>query len=691
MKDRDFRVVITTGSPGFLSNEKYCRNKVEVCFVKIYMGKILNGIILCLVASLLAACGGPKIATANEQMERGEYFDASKTYRKIYNKLTKREERPLRGEIAFKMAECHRRLGQYARAAAAYQNAARYGYADSTLYLHLAQMQHSTGQYAAAVKSYSEYLSFRPSDFVAQNGIIGARMALEKKGATRYVVKNAKLFNSRRADYSPMFSDRSLDQLYFTTTNENATGTRKSEITGMKKGDIWFAGRNERGEWKRPEPAEGELNTDFDEGTPAFSPDGSTMYLSRARREPNSNTGVEIYTSQRSDAKWSAPVKFDITADTISSYAHPAVSPDGRWLYFASDMPGGQGGLDLWRINLHERQGSLENLGEWINTPGNEMFPYVRTDSVLYFASNGHPGYGGLDIFRAELTPSGGWKVTNMGTPVNSASDDFGITFGEGESGFFSSNRGDTRGYDHIFSFELPELKILISGWVLDRDEEPVANAVIRIVGNDGSNQKQVARSDGSFSFPLDRGVSYVMLAGAKGYLNAKQEFTSDTAEEDAEYSVDFILASVTKPVVIDNIFYDFDRATLRPESKTALDEMAQVLRDNPNVTIEMASHTDRKGSEEYNINLSARRAKSVIDYLISVGIAPERLQSQGYGKSRPKTITKKLAREYPQFQEGQELTEEFILSLPEADQEVADQINRRTEFQVLSIDYKMY
>ena len=239
--------------------------------------------------------------------------------------------------------------------------------------------------------------------------------------------------------------------------------------------------------------------------------------------------------------------------------------------------------------------------------------------------------------------------------------------------------------------FELPELNILISGWVLDKDEEPIPNAVIRIIGNDGSNQKQVARNDGSFSFPLQRGVSYVMLAGAKGYLNAKQEFTSDTAEEDAEYGVDFLLASINKPVVIENIFYDFDKATLRPESKTALDEMAQLLRDNPNVTIEMASHTDRKGSDDYNLDLSQRRAKSVIDYLIEAGINADRLQHQGYGESRPKTITKKLAREYPQFKEGDVLTEDYILALPEADQEVADQINRRTEFQVLSIDYMMF
>lgn len=646
---------------------------------------------LALLSLLLTGCGGAKLATADEQLARGEYYDASKTYRKIYNKLTKREERPLRGQVAFRMGECHRRLNQYARAAAAYQNAARYEYPDSMLYLYMAQMQHAAGNPAAAINSYREYLKWHPEDQLALSGLSGARMAQAREGATRYIVRNAKLFNSRRADYSPMFLGGSLDQLYFTTTTEKVTGDHRSEITGMKKGDIWFVTKDENGQWQRPQAVEGELNTEVDEGTPSFTPDGQTMYLSRARREPNANTGVEIYTSQRSDAKWSAPVLFEITRDTISSYAHPAVSPDGNWLYFSSDMPGGSGGRDIWRVNLKEREGSLENLGEWINTPGDEMFPYVRTDSLLYFASNGHPGYGGLDLFRARLTSSGGWEITNMGLPVNSAADDFGITFGEGESGFFSSNRTDNRGYDHIYSFELPDLKILISGWVLDRDEEPVPNAVIRIVGNDGSNQKQVARDDGSFSFPLQRGVSYVMMAGARGYLNSRQEFTADDAEEDAEYGVDFILAAINKPQVIENIFYDYDKATLRPESTAALDEMAQVLRDNPNVTIEMASHTDRHGSDEYNIGLSSRRARSVIDYLISVGIQPDRLQSQGYGKSRPKTITRKLAREYPQFPEGTVLTEEYILTLSPADQDAADQINRRTEFQVLSTDYQIF
>lgn len=641
---------------------------------------------------ILASCAGPKLSVADEQMARGEYFEAAKTYRKVYNKLKKKEERQLRGEVAFKMADCHLKLSQNAKASAAYQNAIRYGVTDSIAHLRLAQALHADGKYAAAITEYETYLKYDPENELAINGIAGARAAKDKSGSTRYIVKSPKFLNSRRSEFAPQFLERSnQDQLYFTTTNEKVTGKDKSEITGQKKGDIWYMKKDEKGQWTKPEAVEGELNSELDEGCVSFSPDGSTMYLTVARRSPTSNTGVEIYTSQRSDATWSKPVKFEITADTLSSYGHPAVSPDGTWLYFTSDMPGGSGGKDIWRINLKERGGSLENLGEWINTPGDDMFPYVRTDSVLYYSSNGRPGYGGLDIYRAELTPSGGWKVTNMGTPINSAGDDFGITFGEGESGFLTSNRGDARGYDHIFQFELPELKILISGWVLDRDEEPVPNAVIRIIGNDGSNQKQIAKPDGSFSFPLNRGISYVMLAGAKGYLNSRQEFTSDTTEVDMEYGIDFILASINKPVVIDNIFYDFDKATLRPESTVALDSLAEVLRDNPNVTIEMASHTDRKGADEYNLNLSARRAQSVIDYLISVGIPADRLQSQGYGESRPKTITKKLARQYPQFNEGDVLNEEYIEQLSEEDQEIADQINRRTEFQVLSIDYEMY
>ena len=652
-------------------------------------------IIVCLLLTAVAAgCRTPKLSEADAQFQRGEYYDASVTYKKAYNKLRKKEERPQRGEVAFKMGRCYRLLNMSARASAAFQNALRYEYPDSTTHFMLAQALHADGKYAAALRSYDKYLEFCPDDSLAINCAEGCRTAQEIRArGSRYVVKQAKLFNSRRADFCPMYLGADCDQIYYTSTTEKATGDKKSEITGMKNADVFFSKKNEKGEWERPEPVEGELNTEFDEGIVAFSPDAQTMYLTKARRELNAPTSVEIYTSTRSDAKWSAPVKFEITADTLSTFGHPAVSPDGEYLYFVSDMPGGYGGKDIWRISLKERQGSLVNLGPDINTEGNDDFPYVRSDGSLYFSSDGHPGMGGLDIFRATAVGDPAdlrWKVENMGFPINSAGDDFGITFGKGEDGFFSSNRGDARGYDHIYSFEYDPVRITIEGLVMDKDEEPVKNAIIRIVGNDGSNQKEVARDDGSFSFALQRGVKYVMLAGAKGYLNQKQEFASDSTMEDANYWVEFILPSISKPSVVENIFYDYDKADLRPESKTALNELIAVLHDNPNVTIEMASHTDRWGSDAYNINLSERRAKSVVDYLVENGISRDRLQPHGYGKSRPKTVTKRIARLYPQFKEGDILTEEFIKTLSEEDQQAADQINRRTEFSVLSLTYNM-
>lgn len=658
---------------------------------------IIVGMMLASVVLSLASCKGPKLKEADEAYDRGEYFDAATIYRKLYNRYNRKEDAWIRGELAFQLGMCHLKLNQGNRAAAAFQNAIRYEYEDTTLLLRLAQAQQREGQYAAAIKNYNEYLEIAPDSWEAQVGIRGCELAPGwKEEGSRYIVKQDKLLNSRRADYCPMYLDKNMEYIYYTSTSEKSTGELRSEITGTKKGDIYFSKKDEKGVWSRPEVVEGGLNTEHDEGAAAFSPDGSTMYLARAVRQDWPTT-VEIYTSTRSEAKWNAPQKFEITADTLSNYSDPAVSPDGKWLYFASDMPGGQGGTDIWRINLKDKHGTLENMGPQINTKGNERFPNMRTDSLLYFSSDGHPGMGGLDLFVAKLQPReegdkismDQWVIENMGVPMNSAADDFGITFGEGESGLFSSSRGDARGYDHIFRFVKPDLQIWISGYVVDKDDEPVPNATIRIVGDDGSNQKTAAKPDGSFRFDLQRGVKYAMLASADGYLNARQEFESDSTEEDAEYNVDFILAAMFKAQIIENIFYDFDKAVLRDESKLALDSMVMLLKDHPNIVIEMASHTDRVGSARYNQGLSQRRAQSVVDYLIANGIPRERLKPAGYGESRPKTVTKRIHSQYPQFEEGVTLTEEFIKGLSKEDQEAADQINRRTEFTVLDTTYE--
>jgi peptidoglycan-associated lipoprotein len=452
--------------------------------------------------------------------------------------------------------------------------------------------------------------------------------------------------------------------------------------------------QNENGEWLAPVELEDAVNTEFDEGTPSFSPDGNTMYYTYCAHDAEGNRTAEIYISRRSSASWSAGTRATIVKDSLTALAHPAVSPDGRYLYYVSDAIGGYGGKDIFRSRIigEGSFGPMENLGSEINTPGDELFPYVRDSVTIYFASNGHPGMGGLDIYKATQDSTGGWTVENMGAPVNSMSDDFGITFaGRAERGFFSSNRNDARGWDHLYSFEYPSVMVQIEGFVLDLEDYPVEDAIVRIVGKDGLNVRVPVRKDGSYKVELERDISYVMMAAARGYLNQNLELQTDPEERNETYIVDFFLTPINEPVVIENIFYAFDQATLRPESKEALDEMIKMLNDNPHVTIELGAHTDSKGTEEYNERLAQRRAQSVVDYLIAGGIDKERLEAKGYGESVPKTINKRMAENYDFLHEGDVLTEAFIKELTPDQQEIADQINRRTEFRVLRTNYNLF
>jgi peptidoglycan-associated lipoprotein len=414
------------------------------------------------------------------------------------------------------------------------------------------------------------------------------------------------------------------------------------------------------------------------------------MYYTYCPKDSLASQTAQIYVSSRSGAEWSVGRKVEIFKDSSLLAAHPAVGVDG-YLYFVSDGLGGYGGKDLWRVPL-SGLGSMypENLGPDINTSGDETFPFLRADSVLFFSSNGHPGMGGMDFFKA-IQHQGQWRIENMKAPLNSMADDFGITFaGRRESGFFSSNRNDGRGADHLYSFDLPGIYVAVEGWVLNREEQEIDSATVRIVGKDGVNQRLFVRADGTYSMEVIPGTDYVMMASAPGHLNQKQTLSVPNQEKSETYYVDFYLPSISRPVLIEDIFYDFNKATLRPESKTALDQLVALLNDNPHVTIELAAHTDRKGSDSYNESLSQRRAQSVVDYLIAHDIAPDRLQAKGYGKSIPTAVTRKMHEEYDFLPEEQTLTAEFIDTLDPVQQAIADQINRRTEFRVLSVHYRL-
>ena len=650
-------------------------------------------VLFLLIVSSLYSCKSAKLSDAEEKQRIGEYYEAAAIYRKVYTK-TSPKKRDLRGYIAYRMAECNRLINNTGKATSAYMNAIRYDYPDSTVYLRMGQMLQKTGRYPEAIKNYDIYMENDPSNLLAINGIQGCELAPGwKKNPTRYEVRRMDKFNSRRGEFSPMLAGDKYDQLYFASSRSKDKDAKVSAITGQNNNNLFLVKQDEKGAWLAPVELEDEVNTEYDEGTPSFSPDGNTMYYTYCAQDPEGPRTAEIYISTRSSAKWGKGTRATIVKDSVTALGHPSISPDGKYLYFVSDAVGGFGGKDIFRARVAGNDfGPMENLGEEINTPGDEMFPYVRDSVTLYFASNGHPGMGGLDLFKATQDSTGKWKVENLGAPINSMADDFGITFaGKEERGFFCSNRNDARGYDHIYSFERPTITIFIEGIVNDVDEYPIEDATVRIVGKDGLNVKVPVKKDGTYRVELERDIRYVMMASARGYLNQNYALHTGPEQKNDTYIVDFFLSPISKPVVIDNIFYDFDKATLRPESKKALDEMIKMLNDNPNVTIELGAHTDRKGTDQYNERLAQRRAQSVVDYLIAGGIEAARLEAKGYGESVPKMINKKMAKQFDFLKEGDVLTEEFILALPPEQQEIADQINRRTEFKVLRTNYNLF
>lgn len=647
-------------------------------------------LLLLLFLGLTNSCKQVKLKDADKAFAQGEYFEAAGMYRKLY-RSTKPFNRPLRAELAYKMAESYRILNMPERAIGGYANGFRYA-PDSLMHIQYARCLHKTKNYKEAIDQYENFLKYFPDNQFAKNGIEGCRQAIRwKENPTRYAVKRMDVLNSTRADFSPVYGSSDYLTLYFSSTRKEAKGESVSKITGQKNSDFFLARKNENGVWQKPEKIDSKINTEYDEGAGSVTASGDRMYYTSCVADSVKSSTAMIYVSARADGSWGEGKRFMVTRDSSAMTAHPAISPSGEYLYFVSDMPGGQGGKDIWRARLRGNEADyVENLGPEINTAGDEMFPYLRNDSTLYFSSDGHPGMGGLDIFKAVFNSrTNKWEISNMKAPVNSNGDDFGIAFeGNKDIGFFSSNRNDARGWDHIYSFEYPYAKVALEGYIIDKDDEFIKSATINIVGNDGTNSKIQGKNNGTYRLELERGKDYVLMAKAEGYLNAKMELKTVDLEKDTLYYVDFVLPAINKPVILENVFYDFNKATLNPDSKKELDGLVNLLKVNPNVTIELSAHTDRIGSDEYNKKLSLQRAQSAVDYLLSQGIEKERLEAAGYGKAQPKEVTKNLVKLYPFLKEGEVLTEQFILALPKEQQAICDQINRRTQFKVLKVDY---
>lgn len=672
---------------------------------------------------LLSGCSiQQRIKRADKKFAIGEYYTAADIYKQCYSRLSTQKDRELKGYVAYRQGECYRLINN-PRATNCYQSALRckYQLQDSLVYLHAAQALQYQGKYKEAIKYYDSYLEAHPTDYVAQAGKYACTKIEEwKREGSRYRISEARAFNIKRSsNFAPMFIGSNADAIMFTSNRQEKQkgGSKKlkrpSNVTGQQLFQLYQTRKNAAGEWEEIELTEGLYNDSESEqandttggkqagtaemGVCCFTADGRTMYFTYSKPVNGQDLGAKIYKSERSSGEWGEPQEVKLFADSSITVGHPALNPTGDTLYFVSDAPGGVGGKDIWFAELDGSEWvNPQPLGAGINTTADEMYPYVHADGTLYFASNGHPGYGGLDLFKASrdttVTDSVVWVLFNMGAPFNGPGDDFGITFaGDSQDGFFSSNRGDKKGFDKIYQFTLPEMEFMAEGLITDEAGNPLSDAQLRIVGSDGTNSKINARRDGTYKVKLKKDVKYVMLVTARGYLNDRTQWNTLNLTDSKTYTMNFALSPISRPVKMENIFYEFGRWELTSASEEELLKLVKLLQDNPNITIELAAHTDMKGTDEFNNELSQKRAQSCCDFLIAHGIEAERLTPVGYGESKPVVADKALNKRYPFIPVDQVLDEAFISTLPEDKQETCHQINRRTEFKVVKTTYKLY
>ena len=662
------------------------------------MKKILTAtFIACLLlGQAVVNAQNSKLSKAYEEFEAKEYYKAIDDFKDAYQKITDKEEK---AKIIFHVAECYRITNNPRQAALWYNKALKKDFDDPIAILRYADMLKMLEEYEDAQAQYEAYYEIMPSDARGKDGIESCKLAQEwKEYPSGYTVEEMKFFNSKSNDFSPSYAREDFRMVYFTSTRDETLGKAEHGATGQGFADIFESTIDRKGAWSTPVPLGEEINTEFEEGTPSLSADFNRMYFTRCQFSKKKIQGCAIMVAERKGDSWDKPESLNLLPDSLVA-AHPAISADELTLYFVSDIDGsikdakGKNSKDIWRVtrsSISDNWSEPEHLGDPINTPGNEVFPYLHYDGSLYFSSDYHIGMGGLDIFKATPQADGSWTIENLKYPVNSSSDDFGICFEhEREAGFFTSTRKGKS--DDIYAFLLPPLKFSISGIVRnEKTDAPIANAIVKSIGSDGITIEATTQADGRFKFMLQSATDYVFIAKHDEFLQGKERETTKGRESSTELTSTIYLAPIDKPIEIENIFFDFNSADLRPESMVSLDELVETLIDNPNIVIELGSHTDERASEEYNLNLSGQRAQSVVDYLVSKGIAADRLIAKGYGESTPKTVSKRDHDAYPFLPEGQVLTEEFINTIKDDDlQETAHFLNRRTEFQVLRTDYK--
>ncbi|MCF6172154.1 MAG: OmpA family protein [Bacteroidales bacterium] len=660
-------------------------------------------IIVMLPTIILAQNRRNPAKSADEAFSKQQYSLAIDKYKKAYTKVKKDKEE--KNRITSRLAVCYWYTANYRRAEASYKRLVNAGWAKRVpeVLLRYADVLKMNGKYDEAVEQYNAYALRAPEDPRGKKGAETAALIPEWiENPSKYEVTNVKKINSRESDFAPAFTTENYNEIVFTSNREGATGKETDKWTDQNFTDLFVAKMDRVGEWSAPVLFDDSetINTKSNEGSATLNSKFNTIYFTRCSYTVQKESGCQVYKSTRTGRKWGKVEMVDIKGvDTMSTIGQPTVSDGELIIYFASDRKGSFGGKDIWvafRDSKAEGFGRPMNLGEVINTPGDEMFPFLRNDTTLYFASDGHGGMGGLDIFVSTIDTAGNWgEPQNLKYPMNSTLDDFGICWHpEEEYGYLSSNRKGTRGKEDIWYFIEPPLEFTLSGTVKDdRTLMFVEGALVNLVGSNGLSVTTRTNENGYYTFGKSQiapNTTFEILVTKTNYFNTKGSMTTAGVEFSKDFEKDFMLEPIpSEPVVLPEILYDLAKWNLKPQYQDSLQGLIQTLRDNPNLVIELAAHTDSRDSDERNDILSQRRAQSVVDYLIIRGIDPQRLVAKGYGEHVPRTMKKDIVRDGFLFTKGITLDEDYISSLvTNKEKEAAHQLNRRTEFRVLRKDY---
>ena len=669
-----------------------------------HINKISFLFLICLLVS--ATVYGQKrnyARGADEAFEDKKYVLAIERYKKAQAKT--KNNKAEKDRVSFRLAECYRLTGNPKAAKAQYKRLHKTGYdkKEPILLLHYANIMKGAGFYEEAQEFYDLYTEAVPDDPRGPAGSGSIAMIEEwLEYPSKYEVEYIKKINSRQSDFSPTYANDNFNELIFTSTREGASGKKTDEWTDQNFSDLFSTRIDRKDEWSEPvllDNTEEGINTEANEGAGVMNSRYNTLYFTRCPNEDKKINGCQIYSSRRTGRIWTKPEMVKLSNDSSDAFGHPSLSENELLIYFTSDRTGGFGGNDIWvafRDTKDDEFSRPFNLGSVINTPGDEMFPYLRSDTVLYFSSDGHPGMGGLDIFITTIDEEGNWsEPENIKPAINSEFNDFGIMFHpEEEKGFFSRDRRGRKGMEDIYSLIVPPLEFTLTGVITDdRTLQFVMDAYVSLVGSDGTSVTTRTTEEGVYNFgktQVNSNTTYEILVNKPNYFNSSATITTVGHEKGKDFTQDFLLKPIPEePIILPEILYDLAKWNLKPQYEDSLQGLIQTLDENPRIVIELASHTDLRDSHERNDILSQKRAQSVVDYLILRGIDGDRLAAKGYGERAPRKIIKDITREGVTFKEGDVLSEEYIAALPSVEeQEVAHQLNRRTDFSVLSKDY---